>query len=78
MYETICYVGGKIAQLGIDAVIEEPTDRDISFLKSTISEHLPEKSQQITDKIQNFKKIVSGRKLWHFDKNERNVWREAL
>lgn len=78
MYETICHVGGEIDQLGIDAVIEEPTDEDISFLKSTISEHFPEKSQQITDKIQNFKKVVSGRKLWHFDKNERNVWREAL
>ena len=78
MYETKCYVGGTIGELGIDAVIEEPTEQDLRFLKATVSEHLPEKSEQILGEIHLFKKVVSGRKLWNFDKHERDIWREAL
>lgn len=78
MYETVCFVGGTIAELGNDAVIEEPTEADLRFLEATFSEHLPEKSEALSSDIQRFKKVVSGRKLWHFDKHERDVWREAL
>lgn len=74
MYEAICFVGGKVAELGNDAVIEKPTTDELTFLESTLSRYLPQK----IDAIQNFKKIISGRKLWNFDKKERAVWREAL
>jgi methylamine---glutamate N-methyltransferase subunit B len=74
MYEAVCFVGGEIAELGNDAVIETPTDDDVAFLESTLSKHLPEKDFDSG----NFKKVVSGRKLWNFDKEERAVWREAL
>jgi glutamate synthase domain-containing protein 3 len=73
MYETVCYVGGSITELGNDAVVEEPSKADWAFLKSTLSDHFPEQAE-----IQTFKKVVSGRKLWNFDKEERAVWREAL
>ena len=78
MYEAICFVGGNIAELGNDAVIEEPTKEDITFLESTLSQHLPSKVGNSQTVLHNFKKIVSGRKLWNFDKDERAVWREAL
>ena len=74
MYEAVCFVGGKVAELGNDAVIEKPTADELTFLESTLSRYLPQK----IDAIQNFKKIISGRKLWNFDKKERAVWREAL
>ena len=74
MYEAVCFVGGKIVELGNDAVIEKPTTDELTFLESTLSRYLPQK----IDAIQNFKKIISGRKLWNFDKKERAVWREAL
>ncbi|MCH8292278.1 glutamate synthase [Candidatus Poribacteria bacterium] len=74
MYEAVCFVGGKIVELGNDAVIEKPTADELTFLESTLSRYLPQK----IDDIQNFKKIISGRKLWNFDKKERAVWREAL
>lgn len=73
MYEAICFVGGRIGELGNDAVIEELTAEDRGFLTDTLSRHLPEKSE-----IPPFKKVVSGRKLWNFNKQERTVWREAL
>ena len=78
MYETVCFVGGNIAELGNDAVIEEPTAEDLTFLESTLSQHLPSKVGNSQSAIRNFKKVVSGRKLWTFDKDERAVWREAL
>ena len=73
MYDTVCFVGGEIGELGNDAVVEEPTKEDLSTLDSLISENLNEKKDLST-----FKKVVAGRKLWTFDKDERNIWREAL
>ncbi len=78
MYEAVCFVGGNIAELGNDAVIEEPAAEDLTFLESTLSQHLPAKVGNSQTAIRNFKKVVSGRKLWTFDKDERAVWREAL
>ncbi len=78
MYEAVCFVVGEIAELGNDAVIEEPTEEDRAFLESTLSQHLPSKVRNSRTAIRNFKKVVSGRKLWNFDKDERAVWREAL
>lgn len=78
MYEAVCFVGGEIAELGNDAVIEEPTEEDLRFLALTLSNHLPQKSEYLSSDFRKYKKIVSGRKLWNFDKKEREVWREAL
>lgn len=74
MYEGICFVGGEIAELGNDAIVEKPTQEDLTLLQSTLSHHLPDSEHQ----LHNFKKVVSERKLWNFDKNERAVWREVL
>lgn len=76
MYETVCFVGGSIAELGNDAVVEEPAEEDRAFLASTLSRYLPERAH--VGDFGDFKKVVSGRKLWNFDKDERAVWREAL
>ena len=73
MYETVCYVGGEVGDLGNDAIIEAPTDEDSAYLRSTLAEHLGEERD-----VSGFKKVVAGRKLWNFDKNERAAWREAL
>lgn len=72
MYETVCFVGGNIAELGNDAVIEEPTAEDCGFIHSVLSRYLPDRPVPV------FKKVVSGRKLWNFSKTEWSTWREAL
>ena len=62
---------GKIASLGNDAVIEEPTSEDVSWLHDLL--HQYNLSSQ-----NSFKKVVSGKKLWNFDRKEREVWKAAL
>ncbi len=74
MYETVCFVGGTIEDLGNDAVIEPLDDSDLQFLQSTLEQHLPDTAR----KPEQFKKVVAGRKLWNFEKQERALWREAL
>ncbi|MCC7352419.1 MAG: glutamate synthase [Anaerolineae bacterium] len=81
MYETVCYVGGRIAELGNDAVVAELTAEDVAFLKSTFSRYFggeTSKSGRRIPRPHDFKKIVAGRKLWNFDKREWATWKEAL
>ncbi|MBI4563443.1 MAG: glutamate synthase [Planctomycetes bacterium] len=72
MYETICFVGGRADDLGNDAVVATPTDADVTFLSELMVRHGVKKH------VKEFKKIVSGRKLWNFDKREWKTWSEAL
>jgi len=74
MYETVCYVGGRIEGLGTDAVIERPSADEAAWLDSTLAQYLPEAQRRGED----FQKVVAGRKLWNFDKREWKVWQEAL
>ena len=78
MYATVCFVGGRIAELGTDAVVEDPSAQDIEFLDSTLAQHLPPEVRNSKPAGRDFKKVVSGRKLWNFDKREWKLWQEAL
>lgn len=71
MYEGCVYVGGEIEELGNDAVVKQPDENDWKFLRENlgrwgISAERP------------FKKVVAGRRLWNFDKQEIGLWKEAL
>jgi glutamate synthase domain-containing protein 3 len=71
MYEGVVFVGGQITALGNDAVIEEPTVQDRAWLNEQLVTHrVPGPSS--------FRKVVSGRKLWNFDRKELAVWKAAL
>lgn len=71
MYEGEVFVGGQIAALGNDAVVEEPTTEDRAALAALLQKYkLPQPSL--------FQKIVSGRKLWNFDKKDLEIWKSAL
>ena len=78
MYATVCFVGGRIAELGTDAVVEDPSAQDIEFLDSTLTQHLPPEVRKSKPASRDFKKVVAGRKLWNFDKREWKLWQEAL
>ena len=66
MYDGTIFVGGQIGALGADAVEGELTELDHSWLKRKL------KVAEIDKKInfKNFKKIVSGKKLWNYDNLE--------
>jgi len=71
MYEAEVYVAGRIAELGNDAVIHEPSTAELATLGAILSGFglgVPK----------TFKKVVAGRKLWNFDKKDFELWREAL
>ena len=71
MYEGIVFVGGKIASLGNDAIVEEPSPDDQADLADVLGTYnVPGPPS--------FKKIVAGRKLWNFDRKELELWKAAL
>lgn len=78
LYETVCFVGGDIAELGTDAVIADMTEEDVGFLDSALAKHLPPEVRKTKPAARDFRKVVAGRKLWNFDKREWKLWQEAL
>jgi glutamate synthase domain-containing protein 3 len=71
MYEGVVFVGGRIQSLGNDAAIEEPSAEDQRDLTALLKENnVPAPAS--------FQKVVSGRKLWNFDRKELDVWKAAL
>ncbi len=78
MYETVCYVGGRIAELGTDAVVEKPTPKEAEDLDAMLAQRLPSEVRKNKPAGPDFKKVVAGRKLWNFDKREWKLWQEAL
>lgn len=78
MYETVCFVGGQIAELGNDATVESLTAEEYDVLAATLAQHLPAKLEEPDFSIDRFKKVVAGRKLWNFDSQDWATWKEAL
>jgi glutamate synthase domain-containing protein 3 len=71
MYEGTVFVGGRIGALGNDAVVGEPADDERAWLSELLARYaVPAPAA--------FQKVVSGRRLWHFDKKELDIWKAAL
>jgi glutamate synthase domain-containing protein 3 len=71
MYEGVVFVGGRIASLGNDAIVEESTSQEQTSLAQLL------RTYNIAGPV-SFKKIVAGRKLWNFDRKELELWKAAL
>jgi methylamine---glutamate N-methyltransferase subunit B len=78
MYATVCYVGGSIGQLGTDAVIEPLSPEEAEQLDHLLAQHLPPALRAQKPAGRDFTKVVSGRKLWNFDKHNWKAWQDAL
>ncbi|MFP6681521.1 MAG: GXGXG motif-containing protein, partial [Gammaproteobacteria bacterium] len=66
MYDGTIYVGGKIEDLGVDAVAEDMTDLDVVWLTRKLSLF----DMQPENGVENMTKIVSGKQLWNYDNLE--------
>ncbi|MEM7225569.1 MAG: GXGXG motif-containing protein [Pseudomonadota bacterium] len=66
MYDGTIYVGGKIRELGVDAVPGELTDLDRAWLTRKLTQYdlMPEQG------VDHFQKIVAGKQLWNYDNLE--------
>ncbi len=67
LYEGKIYIRGKIDALGSDAVQADLTDDDITLLSSALADAGMDMAPG------DFKKIVSGKRLYNFDKNEKEI-----
>ena len=66
MYDGTIYVGGNIKSLGVDAVEEELTQKDVSWLTRKLSLY----GLETHTNVGQIKKIVSGKQLWNYDSLE--------
>lgn len=66
MYDGTIYVGGKVKDLGVDAVDGEMNDLDVQWLKHKLSLY----GLEAPNGVENMRKIVSGKKLWNYDNLE--------
>lgn len=66
MYDGTIYVGGKITELGVDAVEGEMTELDVRWLKRKLGMY----GLEPANGIENMTKIVSGKQLWNYDNLE--------
>ena len=64
MYEGVIYVAGKIGSLGSDARIDETSEEELIEIWGTLEQ------LGISEKPR-FTKIVSAKRLYHFDSLER-------
>ncbi|MFQ5829747.1 MAG: glutamate synthase [Candidatus Methylomirabilia bacterium] len=71
MYEGVVYVGGEIAELGNDTVVSEASGDELAGIRQALDRHGVKGPET-------FRKIVSGRKLWNYDKKEFEVWKAAF
>ncbi len=66
MYDGTIYVGGKIHDLGVDAVEGELTDVDVQWMQDKLGRY----GLEPINGFENMTKIVSGKKLWNYDNLE--------
>ena len=66
IYDGTIYVGGKIENLGVDAVEVEMTDLDVRWLSAKLSLY----GLEAPNGTENMVKITSGKKLWNYDNLE--------
>jgi glutamate synthase domain-containing protein 3 len=71
MYEGTVFVGGEIAELGNDAVVSDATPEERAEIHATLARYGVKGRD-------NFRKVVSGRKLWNYDKKELDAWKAAF
>jgi methylamine---glutamate N-methyltransferase subunit B len=72
MYAGTVFLGGGHGELGADAVIEEVTDLDRELIASSLDRH------KVAAPPAGFRKVVAGRRLWNFERTERELWKSAL
>ncbi len=71
MYEGVIYVGGEIVELGNDTVVSEASADELAQIHQTLDRYGVKGPDA-------FRKVVSGRKLWNYDKKDLEVWKAAF
>lgn len=62
------WVAGTIHKMGVDTKLEDPSQEELDEVEALLDDLGVEK------KARNWKKIVSGQALWHFESREAKTW----
>ncbi|MBI3329096.1 MAG: glutamate synthase [Nitrospinae bacterium] len=71
MYEGVVYVGGEIAELGNDTLVSEAPADELVQIRRALDRYGLKGPDA-------FRKVVSARKLWNYDKKDFEVWKAAF
>jgi glutamate synthase domain-containing protein 3 len=72
MYAGTVFLGGRHGELGADAVVAEMEPSDRELIAAALDRW------QIPGRPEDFRKLVAGKRLWNFDRSERELWKSAL
>lgn len=72
MYAGTIFLAGRHGELGADAVVEDLAEIDREMIANTLERW------RINAPESGFRKIVAGRRLWNFDRGDREFWNAAL
>jgi glutamate synthase domain-containing protein 3 len=72
MYAGTVFLGGKHGELGADAEIVDVTALDRELIDRALEQ------SKVVAPPAGFQKFVAGRRLWNFDRSERDLWKSAL
>ena len=72
LYEGRIYLRGTADALGSDAIQVDLEEGDMTLLTQALSD------AGMDARPADFKKIVSGKKLYNFDTKEKEIWKTAL
>jgi methylamine---glutamate N-methyltransferase subunit B len=71
IYEGTIYIGGEIASLGADAILETLTDTDWQKLTQELT------PLNINPRDYKFKKVICAKELYHFKAKNWSKWKDA-
>jgi glutamate synthase domain-containing protein 3 len=72
MYAGTVFLGGMHGDLGADAVFEDVTNGEIEQVARALDHW------KVFAPTSGFRKLVAGRRLWNFEKSDRDLWKSAL
>lgn len=72
MYAGTVYLGGRHGDLGADAVFEDMTPADRELIGVALDRW------RIPRGPGDFRKLVAGKRLWNFERSDRQLWKSAL
>ncbi|MEM9605019.1 MAG: glutamate synthase [Pseudomonadota bacterium] len=62
------WVAGDIDSLGVDAKVVEPAPEEVEDVETLLA------SRGLADSARNWRKIVSGQRLWYFESRDAKAW----
>jgi len=72
LYAGTIFLGGRHGELGADAVFQDVTEDDRDRVGS------PLETWKVAAPASGFRKLVAGRRLWNFHRDDRHLWTSAL